>query len=110
MLPGMEPALAILAAALVIDGLFGEYPAPLHPVVWLGKAISLLLRLAPAHGWWRQLAFGVLLAAAVLALGVGLALFALHLAAGRPLWHLVVGTFFLKSSFALRELVQAADR
>ncbi|HPU19155.1 MAG TPA: cobalamin biosynthesis protein, partial [Alicycliphilus sp.] len=32
------PALA-LVLALVIDRLWGEPPAPLHPVVWMGRAL-----------------------------------------------------------------------
>jgi adenosylcobinamide-phosphate synthase len=36
--------------ALALDGLFGEPPTPLHPVVWIGTAISALERRAPRHG------------------------------------------------------------
>ena len=32
--------LAVLLFALVIDAFIGEPPAPLHPVVWMGKVIS----------------------------------------------------------------------
>ncbi len=33
--------LSVLLFALVIDAFIGEPPAPLHPVVWMGKVISL---------------------------------------------------------------------
>jgi adenosylcobinamide-phosphate synthase len=106
----VHAALGILAAAVVLDWLCGEYPLALHPVVWLGKTIAGLLRLAPQHGWWRQLAFGAVLAAVSCGLSAGLSVLALWLAAPFPLLEILVGTFFLKASFALRELGQAAFR
>jgi adenosylcobinamide-phosphate synthase len=33
--------------ALIVDAVLGEPPAMLHPVVWVGRAISLLERIAP---------------------------------------------------------------
>jgi len=39
--------LFILPVALVIDLTLGEYPSRLHPVVWIGKIITLLLKTAP---------------------------------------------------------------
>ena len=62
---GTITALGILAVALLWDQFLGEYPAPLHPVVWMGRLISGLLRLAPAAGWWRQVAFGAALTSLV---------------------------------------------
>lgn len=38
-------SLIVLSAALVIDRAFGEYPALLHPVVWIGKAIGAARRI-----------------------------------------------------------------
>ncbi len=49
----------IIIAALVIDFLFGEPPANLHPVVWMGKLIDMFARLAPSHN--RRL-FGCIMA------------------------------------------------
>jgi len=110
----MEPPLAttltILACSLLLDCFLGEYPAPIHPVVWIGKTISLLLKLAPGTGWWRQFLFGVLLCVAVTTLSALVALTALRLAAPVPVLEVVVGTFLLKASFALRELGAAAAR
>jgi adenosylcobinamide-phosphate synthase len=102
--------LAILAGALLLDRFLGEYPAPLHPVVWTGKLISLLLRCAPRRGWWRPFVFGVFLAVGVPALAAVAALAALRLAAAAPWVGIVLGIFLLKASFALRELGAAAER
>lgn len=103
-------ACATLALALLVDRCLGEYPAPLHPVVWMGKIVSLLLRCAPRKGWRRPFLFGVFLACSVPALCVAVVLAVLYLAAGVPWLEMVLGTFLLKASFALRELGIAAER
>jgi adenosylcobinamide-phosphate synthase len=103
-------SLGILGAALAVDWLLGEYPRVLHPVVWMGKAISGSLWLAPRKGWWRQLIFGGILAVGICATGVGLSWLALYLAAGTAALEIVVGAYLLKGSLALRELGRAARR
>lgn len=103
-------ALIVLAAALVVDWALGEYPSPLHPVVWIGKAIGAAMRLAPQQGRWRQLLFGTILALGICTLSAGMTFLILRWAAGWPIVQIVAGTFFLKASFALWELKRAADR
>ncbi len=103
-------ALIVLAAALVADWALGEYPSALHPVVWIGKAISAAMRLAPRQGRWRQLLFGAMLTLGICALSAGLTFLMLRWAAGFPIVQILVGVFFLKASFALWELKRAADR
>ena len=107
---GLAVALGALAAALLLDWLIGEYPSPLHPVVWMGRLISGLLRLAPASGWWKQLIFGAILTAGVTALCAAATALVMHLAARVPLVAVVVGALLLKASFALRALGAAAER
>ncbi len=110
MAPESATPLAILACALLWDALLGEYPAALHPVVGIGKLVSGLLRWAPRKGWWRPFAFGCLLAAGVSAFSGAAAWGVLRLAAAVPGLEIVVGTYLLKASFALRELGAAAER
>src|SRR5438067_963597 len=43
-----RPRLSALVLSLVIDRLLGEPPAMVHPVVWIGRAISWLERRAPS--------------------------------------------------------------
>ncbi len=95
---------------MLLDRFYGEYPAVLHPVVWIGKLVSLLLKLAPRQGWWRQLVFGALLAAIVTALAVAGAMAILDVAALFWQTQILVGVYSLKASFALRELAAAAGR
>ncbi len=103
-------ALIVLAAALVLDWALGEYPPPLHPVVWIGKAINAGMRLAPQQSHWRQLLFGAILALGICTLSAGTTFLILHWTAAWPIVEILIGTFFLKSSFALWELKRAADR
>jgi adenosylcobinamide-phosphate synthase len=103
-------ALIVLAAALVVDWALGEYPSPLHPVVWIGKAIGAAMRLAPQQGRWRQLLFGAILALGICTLSAGTTFLILRWAASFPIVEIIAGTFFLKASFALWELKRAADR
>jgi adenosylcobinamide-phosphate synthase len=102
--------LVTLIAALLLDGFLGEYPATLHPVVLIGKTASFLLRFAPRNGWWPPFVFGVLLALGLPAACFLASRFVLHLGAHLPWGEIVLGTFLLKASFALRELVIAAER
>jgi adenosylcobinamide-phosphate synthase len=103
-------ALAALGAALLIDLLAGEYPAPLHPVVWMGTGISALLRLAPAAGWWRQLLFGAVLTVGTVAFWTAAAVLVVYIPLGEFFVGLLPAALLLKASFALRELLTAAER
>lgn len=108
--PGLATTLATLVCALLLDRFLGEYPEALHPVVWIGKVVSLLLRLAPRSGWWFQFVFGVFLAGSVSALSMAAAWGTLRLATMVPGLEMILGAFLLKASFALRELGAAAER
>jgi len=103
-------ALGILAVALLWDRFLGEYPAPLHPVVWVGWLVSGLLRLAPPFGWWRQLIFGALLTTGVVAFCTVVVWQVMYFSNVVPLLALLPGAYFLKASFALRELGAAVER
>ena len=108
MSPVADPSLIVLALALATDLAFGELPARVHPVVWIGKTTAGLERLAPTSGSGRQLAAGLLIAAGVPS-AFALASVALLGAVGsRPLLAVAVATLLVKSSFALRALGRAA--
>ncbi len=103
--------LTVLLAALLLDLLYGEYPHAVHPVVWIGKTISALLRLAPAKGPVRQLVFGTLLAVLITALCVLVCqLVPMPRRGALGLTYFFLGPYLLKASFALRELRAAAFR
>lgn len=107
--PTTAHLLAVLAAALAVDLLFGEYPRLLHPVVLMGRSIRALERRAPRAGRpWAQLAFGVVMALLVPAVFGGGGWVLLTGLGGSPLALFVAEVFLLKSTFALRALGQAA--
>jgi adenosylcobinamide-phosphate synthase len=57
-------ALQIIIALIIaagIDLIFGDPPNTFHPVAWLGKVISLEIKLTPRNGKIRQLLFGTII-------------------------------------------------
>jgi adenosylcobinamide-phosphate synthase len=51
----------VLIIAAGIDLIFGDPPNAFHPVAWLGKVISLEIKLTPRNGKIRQLLFGTII-------------------------------------------------
>jgi adenosylcobinamide-phosphate synthase len=97
-----------LCAALAIDALFGELPAGVHPVVWMGRAVRAVERRLPTGDWRGELAGGALLAVLIPAGAAALVLAAALLFRPLPLlgwlWHVLV----LTAMFAQRALGEAA--
>ena len=97
--------LFVLLLALVLDILLGEPPRAIHPVVWIGKAISFLEKLAPLQGAQSRLVYGgvmVLLTIFIFASPVYLLL--LYMSRVSPIAYIIVGALLLKPTFSLREL------
>jgi adenosylcobinamide-phosphate synthase len=101
---------SVLCAALFIDLAFGELPAKIHPVVWMGRAVHTAEKVFPVRGRYRQFACGALLAAA---LPIGSAFGGAALVASLQPWPAVewlLGVFLLTAMFAGRALGEAALR
>jgi adenosylcobinamide-phosphate synthase len=99
---------SVLCAALLIDLAFGELPAKVHPVVWMGRAVRAAEKTFPSQGRLRQLACGALLAAA---LPIGSALIAIALVGSAWRWpaaQWLLGVLILTAMFAGRALGEAA--
>jgi adenosylcobinamide-phosphate synthase len=101
---------AILGGALVVDATIGEWPSAIHPVVWMGKTIAFLERLAPGAGAKRQLVFGVLVALSVPALFAAASALLLARARAIPALEFAISVVLLKSTLALRALADAARK
>ena len=99
-----------LLLALAMDLALRELPSRLHPVVWMGKAISGMERLGPSpESKWFALAWGSWVALAVPALFGGLAwLVANGLRELGPVPYLFGGAVLLNTTFAVKGLAQAA--
>ncbi len=103
--------IVVLFLALAVDLAVGEPPSFIHPVVWMGKAISFLERGANGRPPAYQLAYGLGMVLVMLGLFVVPAYFALMYLKGLSLAvYLVTAAVLLKSTFSLRELRQAALR
>jgi adenosylcobinamide-phosphate synthase len=104
----LTPSALALLLAVAWDVLLGEPPAKLHPVVWIGRAIDLAVRVAPRRPPALQLLYGAAVAV-VLPTAFALAAGALLAAvADVPLLRLALEVALLKSAFALRALGDAA--
>lgn len=105
----IPPGILILVFAVVLDQALGEPPPVLHPVVWFGKAIQFLEKLKP-NTPAAQFAYGALLVAGAALVSV-VAFVALNeLRVWSPAVYTIVGAFLLKTTFAVRDLRQAALR
>jgi len=99
----------VLVGALALDQFLGEYPAPLHPVVWMGGAISALERAAPRASRALQLAWGAGMALAIPAFFAGAAWLACREVRSSPLLSIAMEALLLKATFAVRALGEAGD-
>jgi len=101
--------LIILSLALVIDILLGEPPRAMHPVVWMGKVISFLEKLASPQGARAQFVYGgvmVLLTIFIFASPVYFLLF--YIKQVNLVAYIIIAALLLKPAFSLRELRHAA--
>lgn len=107
------PGVFILLLALFIDLVLGEPPNPVHPVVWIGSFVNLLMRV-PVYKV-RSRAFQFIYGVIVVLLTVGL----FTTAAWFLLWwlkgvsilaYILVAAVLLKTVFSLRGLRTAALR
>lgn len=102
-------ALLILLFGLAIDAALGEPPLAVHPVAWLGKFISLLVKGGFARRPAGQLLYGgliVLLSLAVFVTPVYFLLF--YLKSLSPVIYVLAGALIFKITFSLKELRHAA--
>jgi adenosylcobinamide-phosphate synthase len=103
---GIAVSLEVFLLAVSMDLILGEPPSRIHPVVWMGKLIALLRR----HMLPSKLG-GLILALIVIVLAAG-AGHVLVWAAGSmdiaPLLAIVVAAYLLKSTFAVRCLLQTS--
>lgn len=100
---------ALLLTALAVDLRMGEPPNMWHPVVWMGKAVSLLEGKAPQNNPKEKRAYGIAMVAAMTALSA-LSPRLLGMFKGILLPAKVLGAvWFLKSTFAVKALWDSAE-
>ncbi len=100
-------ALVLLLAA-AIDIFFGEPPAAVHPVVWIGKLINVFINAAPQT---HRKAYGIAMALCCVFFAALLGYSVLYIAAlpGIPrVLSLLIEAYFLKATFAVNCLLGPA--
>jgi adenosylcobinamide-phosphate synthase len=101
-------ALATVLLAGVFDAAFGEPPARLHPVVWMGRLIGALERRRPHGRPAAEFAYGVLIVVTTAGSAFAAGLVLTVLLERLPWWvALPAGAYALKTTFSLRGLVRA---
>ena len=102
--------LLIFFLALIIDLVLGDPPNSLHPVAWMGRAISYLERVTIGHPWF-QFIYGLVMTLVVVALfTVPVYFLLLYLEDVSLVAYVVVGALLLKLMFSFRGLKKTALR
>jgi adenosylcobinamide-phosphate synthase len=103
--------LLILLLALAIDLVLGEPPGVVHPVAWMGKVVSFLIRGGSGHSPKLQFLYGlgvVLVTVGIFAVPVYFILF--YLKSLSLVAYVILAALILKSSFSLKGLRRSALR
>ncbi len=95
--------LRALLLAVLFDILFGEPPAFIHPVVWMGKIINVFTLGAPLR---HKRIYGLFMA--IFCAGITALAGFLISSLGTGLLGLIIAAYFLKSSFSIRMLLVSA--
>ncbi len=108
---GTLDILLILAVALVIDFTLGELPGAIHPVVWMGRLVSLLDRMGNGRSRITQFVYGAFVSLLLIGLFTAATFFGLlYLKVLSFPAYVLVGAVLLKTTFSFRELRRAAIR
>lgn len=98
--------LFLLILSLMIDILWGEVPAPIHPVVWMGKAIDhFSVRLTR----WDSKISGLVLTSITISIFVIIFYFLLVLASFSHIVFIIVSALLLSTIFAIKGLYRTAS-
>jgi len=98
----------VLLLAILLDAVLPEPPPILHPVVWMGKAITILESLSPQSGNRAQFVTGAAIGVGVpLAFGAAAWGAAYGLTKLGPLAYLLGGAILLRTTFTVKGLSTA---
>ena len=103
--------LFVLPLAILIDLVAGEYPKRLHPVVWMGGVISLLLKTAPRKNNKASFAYGAFMVLFTISLFVApVYLLLVYLKGISVILYILAAAVLLKSTFSVKALDVAVRR
>lgn len=95
----------IIIIAIIIDVIFGELPAKIHPVVWMGKMIDFFSRYLIKY---RSKISGVILTFLVVTIFTLATYVLLHLSAFNYILYILVSSVILSTTFAIKVLLTSA--
>ena len=102
-------ALIIISLALVIDLAFGEPPGVIHPVVWMGKVISFLIKGGRGHSHAVQFLYGLgVVLGTIIIFTVPVYFLLFYLKDFNLIAYIIVAAVIFKTSFSLKGLRHAA--
>ncbi len=107
-MPDSDHLAMVLLLAITIDLIFGEPPAAVHPVVWMGKLINFLKNIAPKI---HRKFYGFIMVLCCVFFAASLGYFVLYIAAlpGMPrILALLIEAYFLKATYAIKCLLSPA--
>ncbi|MBI2832167.1 MAG: cobalamin biosynthesis protein [Chloroflexi bacterium] len=101
--------LLILVLAIALDLAFGEPPNAIHPVCWMGKVASILLKVKDGSSPFSKFLWGLVIVLITIGIFTTATYFAIfYLKDISSVAYVIVGAVLLKVSFSLRGLRQAA--
>ena len=100
----------VFLLAVVLDRLLPEPPNKIHPVVWMGRAIAALQRIAPRRPTAAFLFGSAVVVVVAGGTGVLAWLLVTALMMAGPLAYTVGAAVMLRTSFTVRGLLSAADQ
>ena len=106
---GLKPDPAMLAIAIVIDVIYGDPPNAAHPVAWMGRLASALVKRAPTTGRGAQLVAGAAVVVVVCGASLGSLMILGWATATTPVLAFWVGAAISSCMFAIKGL-RAAGR
>ncbi|HHY00825.1 MAG TPA: cobalamin biosynthesis protein [Methanothermobacter sp.] len=100
--------LIIILASFCIDLLFGEFPSPIHPVVWMGKLIERMKNLFFQDSKYIDIISGVLITISLIIIFVLLFTIILIFSSFNLILFLITASLLLSSTFSVKILLQSA--
>ena len=102
-------SLLILLVALALDLILGDPPTRYHPVGWMGRLISIMVRFAPRRSRSLSLCYGLFMVLVVAAICVTPVYFLLdYLDQASRIAYIIISALLLKSVFSVRGLYRSA--
>jgi len=102
----LQLTLSIIIIAIVIDVIFGELPAKIHPVVWIGKLIDFFSGHLTNY---RSKISGIILTFLVVMIFTLATYVLLHLSAFNYILYILISSIILSTTFAIKVLLTSAE-